>query len=442
LIAAEETRGQGLFRQTFLNFLLPFARQFVIVHDVDLVRKILSKESWGVYKKGEPYKIAGDLIGTRALLSSPDNEHWQWQRKIMTPGFSRENLEKMLIPSVHKAVDAMCSRWEAQAAAKQGQRPVVEFRDDAYQLTLEILGMFAFGFDFGSDNGKNDTIPLHRAFVTVLEKINEFTRNPLRLLTRKLPFPSNTSYWAGLNAIETAAKAAIDKRIRDGNNCGRDLLDLILHAAKSDGKKLDSSLIVENLQTLLFAGHDTTASALSWAVYLLATHPDEEKKLVEEFRSLESTNPDFQELSSLPFLDAVVKETLRLYPGAGFVREPLTDVQLGNYDIPKGTDIIVFPYIIHRNEKLFHRPYQFDPSRWLSAQARASAPESMGWLPFSLGLRNCIGAQVAKLELKVALHLLFTRYRFEAADDLHGPPRVALYMTLVPNYMPLIPHLR
>jgi len=109
---------------------------------------------------------------------------------------------------------------------------------------------------------------------------------------------------------------------------------------------------------------------------------------------------------------------------------------LGPYTVPKGTEVLIFPYIIHRDERLFPDPLRFNPERWLSLKG---APETAGWMPFSLGQRNCIGAQLAKLEIKLSLQALLTRYRFQAPEDPEETPRVVIYMTLVPNSVPLLP---
>lgn len=432
--AAVETEKEGLFRLTFFHWLFPMSRTMVIVHDLDLVKELLSKESWGKYKKGESYRVAEDLIGHRGLLASSDTELWRWQRRLLSRAFRRHLFDSVLAPAVRQGVKSMAMRWE-QLAAEQERRPVVDFSEEALRLTIGVLGAFAFGFDFEAASTSN--LALHEAFAIVLRRMTTFGRNPLLFLTRHLPTEANKAYWEALRAIDKAALAAIDRRSQSAES-GDDLLGHIL-AASEEGK-MDRQLILENLRTFLFAGHDTTASALSWALHLLATHPEELELLRKEFRSFNEELMDCDALDRLPRLEAIVREVLRLYPSAGFTREPIEDTFLGKHRLPRGTEVFVFPYILHRDERHFLRADRFEPARWLSESGSlaAGAAESAGWMPFSLGARNCIGSQLAKLEMKLALKELLQLYDFEAVT-CEGPPRVVLYMTLVPNYMHLVP---
>jgi len=437
--AAEETREQGFFHQGFMHWLLPFSADLVIVHDFKLAKQVLAKESWALYKKGRSYRIAADLIGNRALLASPDNDAWRCQRQLINTAFRKSLIEVSLIPNVRAVVDSMCHEWEKAAMSAGGERPSIEFYQEAVSLAIDILGRFAFGFDF-SHGKEGKSQPLNIAFQHVLHRMCSFGRNPLSFPFRKLPTKDNRTYWNALNTIEVAVKATIKSRIAQGTT-GDDLLGQLLQAARRDEAPMDEDLIIENLKTFLFAGHDTTASTLSWAIYLLATHPEEESTLIAELNSALGTGePSYEALEALPYLDAVFKETLRLYPPAGFTREPVQDVELGPYTVPKGTEIFIFPYLVHRDERLFQRAAKFEPSRWVREKGKV-APESTGWMPFSLGARNCIGAQLAKLEIKVALHALLSRYRFELAPQC-SKPAVVLYMTLVPTAITVIPRHR
>jgi len=345
---------------------------------------------------------------------------------------------------VREVVDGVCACWEA-AAASRDERPVVDFHQDALSLTINVLGRFAFGCDFDSDVADGSDRSLNGAFECVLHRMSRFGRNPLLFATRRVATAQNQQYWRALGTIDRAARKAIERRLGQ-DELGDDLLGQLLKAAESEDDQMDTDLIVENLRTFLFAGHDTTASTLAWAVHLLSTHPYEEKRLLQELGTLpRDVLPDAEALESLPYLDAVFKETLRLYPPAGFTREPLEDITIGDFRVSKGTEVFFFPYLTHRDPRLFAEPERFRPERWLEASptGRASAAESSGWMPFSLGARNCVGAQLARLEIKATLHAFLSRYSFEPApDDGTGPPAVVLYMTLVPNAVRVIPRPR
>lgn len=456
--AAEETRTQGFFVVSLLHWLNPLSRELVMVHDFKLVKKILARESWAVYQKGDAYKIAGDLIGHRGLLASPDNDLWHAQRRVSSAAFKRSILESALIPNVHELVNAMCLRWEAAAVAAGGERPVLRFEKEATNLTIGILGRLAFGFDFDGGGAMATELgqgPLADAFACVLLHMANFGENPVLFLLRWIPTAWNRAYWRAMRTIDTSVKAALESRLAESKT-GEDLLGQLLKATRDEGSPLDRELLVENLKTFLFAGHDTTASTLSWLLYLVSTHPEVEARLLEELAPLGAELPSCQALEALPFLDAVLRETLRLYPPAGFTREPLSDVNLGGYDVPRGSQIFIFPYLVHRNESLFPDAERFEPARWLApldkdgespqegglSKVPSESASNAGWLPFSLGLRNCVGMHVARLELKAALHALLTRYHFDVASAPRGPPQVVLHMTLVPNVVPLIPRRR
>lgn len=448
-LACEDTRREGMFYSTVFHWALPVASGFLVVHDWKLAKHLLSKDCWGMFRKGKSYRLAVDLIGDKALLSAPDSEHWRWQRRLASGAFSRSLLSSTLVPQVHKAVDDLSQRWEAAADAMGGDRPTTDFHKDALALTLQVLGTFAFGFDLGNASGDSTpkeqaaVKPLNDAFEVILRRMTRFGRNPLLLLTRKFPTEAGKEYWQALQTLECAVRKSIDSRMSEGD-LGQDLLGQLLRAAESDGERMGNDLIFDNLKTFLFAGHDTTATSLAWLVYLMATHPAEEAKVLDELRSLpHDTPPSAEALENLPYLDVVVREGLRLYPPAGFTRETIADMDIGGYRVGKGTEIFMFPYLTHRNPELFEDPERFWPERWLGDGFRGKAPESCGWMPFSVGARNCVGSQLAKLEIKAALHALLSRYSFEPApDDGDGPPKVVLYMTLVPNAVRLIPRPR
>ena len=203
------------------------------------------------------------------------------------------------------------------------------------------------------------------------------------------------------------------------------------------------------LQTFLFAGHDTTAAALAWAVYLLATHPEAAEKLYEEVSaSVEAAGgPEkmhFRQLQQCSYLDAFIKELLRLYPSAGFTRTCLEDVAISDdITLPKGTDVFVFPYLVHRHPDNFENPEAFIPERWLGRQASfselvesADADDEGGYmnyyLPFSAGPRNCVGARVAAAEMKSILAQIVYRYKISLAPDTFTP-RPLILLTLFPS---------
>ncbi|CAE8590481.1 unnamed protein product [Polarella glacialis] len=259
-VAAKETQAEGLFCMSFFHWLLPLYSNVVVVHDLELVRELLGKKSWELYRKGKSYRIATDLIGSRALLASPDCELWRWQRRLLSPSFRRHLFDSVLAPSVKRHVGEMCERWESLAAA-QGQRPEVDLASEGLRLTLKVLGNFAFGYDFGSsDSGSSSSseFALDEAFEVVLHRMTDFGRNPLLFATRLFPSFENMKYWRALKAIDQAALSSIDGRlaqaeVKQGDQSfGDDLLGHMLGASAADsaagGHRMDRQLIAEYAQ--------------------------------------------------------------------------------------------------------------------------------------------------------------------------------------------------
>ena len=226
-------------------------------------------------------------------------------------------------------------------------------------------------------------------------------------------------------------------------------------------------LVVDNVKTFLFAGHDTTASALSWSLYLISRDTEAGQRGLDVRNRIlaEATEAGFDSLTpsclsasspsihKLSFLDDVVKETLRLYPSAGFTRRVppgKAPVTLGKGTtrevcIPTGVEVFVFPYLLHRDEAMWDDAAVFNPDRWRRRPKDDGEEEDGGgkkaepYLPFSLGVRNCVGMRLALTEIKTTLLALLQRYEMEwipnpeGGEDNDGEPRVTLYMTLVPN---------
>jgi len=438
--ATEETRKQGLVRLTVLGRWLPFADTAVFVHDINLVRKILSKDSWGVYKKGMSYDLAHDLIGSQALLASGDNDLWKEQRRVISGSFRKRMLDALVIPSVHKAVDELVGRLSTKAVP--GGPLEANFAIECNRLTIDVLGKFAFGFDFGASRGELHEQSLPEDIAFVLERMSEFGKNPALFVTRWIPVPINQRYKRALDKINSEVQTAIDARLetrRSGGDFGEDLLGQLLRAEEGESVPMNRQLMIDNLRTVLFAGHDTTASALAFLFHLLATHPEEQDILAREVAGLGEETPSTEQLEALPRLDAVIKEALRLHPSAGFTRIPLEDVDLGGYTIPRGTEMFMFPYLTMRDENLFEKASSFRPQRWLSSTDDGKtpiSPERAGWIPFSLGARNCVGSRLALLELKAVIYTMVSRFVLTVPDGVE-PPEPVLYMTLVPNHVPM-----
>jgi cytochrome P450 len=181
-------------------------------------------------------------------------------------------------------------------------------------------------------------------------------------------------------------------------------------------------MLVGLANELFIAGHETTASTLTWTLFLLERHPRVLQNLLDELSAvLHGGAPTIAQLDQLPLLDAVVKESMRLLSATPFLffRQAAEGVQLGSYDLPSGSKVVISPLMTHREPALYAEPTRFMPERWQSLQ-----PTAYEYLPFGAGPRMCLGAAFANVSLRVMLSLIVQRYRFESPDGASVSYRV------------------
>jgi len=194
-------------------------------------------------------------------------------------------------------------------------------------------------------------------------------------------------------------------------------LDVLMNARTEDGQKLSKSDIQEEVDTFMFEGHDTTTYGLLWAVYLIGRYPQVQKKLHEEIdQNLDDEKITQDKLRKLVYLEQVLKESSRLYGSVPFISRHLShDVEIDGYTLPKGLDVAVAIYNLHRNPSVWKDPDTFDPSRFSKENSANRHP--FAHIPFSAGPRNCIGQKFAVQEEKVLLSLLLKKFKFTSHDS-------------------------
>lgn len=193
-------------------------------------------------------------------------------------------------------------------------------------------------------------------------------------------------------------------------------LDMLLKARAEDPNSLTFSDIQEEVDTFMFEGHDTTAVATSWAVHMIGSHPEVQKKLHAEIDSVfGSSNRQLksEDLGELKYLECIIKETLRLFPSVPFFsRRVSEDIEVAGYKLPKGSSCSVFTYLVHRDERFYPDPEKFDPDRFLPENSAERHPYA--FIPFSAGKRNCIGQRFALMEEKIILANIFRRFEVKS----------------------------
>ena len=387
------------------------------VNHPDLIRPVLSQSYEHFSKRNLDYRVLAVVAGNG--LISNDGSHWVKQRALMQPLFSHRNVNGF-DETINALTSSLMNRWDARAGDG------IEWLDrDMSELTFRIAGATLFGSDIKRHAGD---------VAEMLDVINVSAHDPraLMALLPWIPTPHNLKVRRAKRHLDQIVRALIAARRRRGPG-GGDILDRLLGARdRESGAPIDETQIRDEVVTLLLAGHETSANALAWTLYLLATHPEVEARLAEELDAhLGGAPATAADLPGVPYLKQVVQESMRIYPPAwGYSRRAEHEVEIGGYVLPAGAYVAVVPYALHRHPEFWPHPDRFDPDRF--HPNRAQARHSYCYLPFGAGPRTCIGAGMAMLETQLVLAQIVQRFRVRVVPD--HPIEIAAKVTLTPRY--------
>ncbi len=336
----------------------------------------------------------------RGLLTS-DGDIWLRQRRRMQPAFHRQRIHAFG-PLMAQAAVSKAAAW--QPAASSGA--LLDIDQEMMELALEILGKALLGVDL-----RTEAPALTSAVLTALDHVVNGLKSP-DVLPNFIPTPRKRRFRQALARLDAAVQEIIQAHRRPDYQPGPvgDLLDTMLRALEGDTPMTDQQLRDE-LITILIAGHETVASALTWAAYLLAQNPDVEARMLAELDSvLGGRDPGVDDLPALDYTRRVFDETLRLYPPAWIVtRKNIAEDTLSGARIPPGSLVVVSLVTAQRNPAYWPDPERFDPDRFLP-EAAAGRPR-YAYLPFGGGPRLCIGNTFALTEAPLILASIYQRYR-------------------------------
>lgn len=371
--------------------------------------------------KGRGLRANREALGDGLLTSEGD--FWLRQRRLIQPAFHRSRVAAYS-PVMATRTREMLDRW--------GDGEIRDVHRELMNLTLEIAAETLFGVSMGSEAAN-----IHDA----LEILMAANTTPYRLypMMRHLPTSANRRYSRAVKELDRVVYGIIAKRrarnlpsqaVSDSPDTS-DLLSRLIAAADEDGSRMTDRQLRDECITLLLAGHETTALALSWAAYLLAQHLESQEQLHAELdRALCGRSPSLEDLHRLPYTEAVVRESLRLYPPAWLMPRLATeDMEIHGYRIRKGTSVIMSQWIVHRDPRWFVDPERFDPNRWSEEFAR-KLPR-FAYFPFGGGPRICVGASFAMIEAVLLLASIAQRFRWSLAST--EPVEPVATMTLRPK---------
>jgi cytochrome P450 len=359
------------------------------------------------------FESIGSDFGAEGLVQT-EGEQWRRQRTIVQDAFTMERIREYA-DTMGADVRAAVDNWD------DGEEIALDERFS--RLTLRILTRSLFDMDLEGGAGQ----------VAELTEVVE-ARTDINSLTAMaplwLPLPSNRRFKRVQSEFESFVEALIEQR-RGSAEEYDDLLSLLLAGTDESGQGMTDVEIRDQMSTFLFAGHETTSLALTYACMELATRPALCERLRSEYEEcIDGRTPSFEELLRLTETERVIKETLRLYPPAYIIfREAGDDVAVGDYRVPAGTKLTLPQFWIHRDERFYDDPEQFRPDRW--TEDFEDDLHDYAYFPFGGGPRHCIGMRFAMLELKTALATILPAVAFELISD--PDPAFSFGVTLRPR---------
>lgn len=397
-----------------------FKYHFVQVNDPELIGQVLVKQASKFQKSALYKKVLGEYLGNGLLIS--DGDFWKRQRKLAQPAFHTGRIHAYADTMVDYSLK-LRDRWQVGET--------VNVAEDMMQLTLFIVAKTLFNADV-----RDDAQDVGDALDVLLHFVIEASRRVVRL-PEWLPTPQKRRKQQSIDTLNDITMTIINERRATPEDTG-DLLSMLLMAEDENGVGMSDEEVKNEALTLFLAGHETTANALTWTLYLLSQHPEIDQRVYDEIHSvLDDRPPTLADLKDMPYTLMVFKEAMRLYPPAwAFSRQATEDVSIGDHTIPQKWDVLIIPYVIHRNPDLWENPEQFNPERF-SAENEKQIPR-YAYLPFGGGARVCIGNSFALMEGHLVLATLLQRYKFDLAQAKVEPeplvtlrPKGGLHMRIV-----------
>lgn len=413
------TRGNGIsnllnFRKDPLAFLTRMARDYgdvvryrmgnrtvTLINHPDYIKDLLVTSN-RKFEKGRVLQRSKRILG-EGLLTSEGEVHLR-QRRLAQPAFHRQRIASYG-ESMVKYADHTRSKWQ--------DGTTIDMREAMMQLTLNIVGKTLFDVDLETEGQE-----IAESLNTLMEQFGMMFL-PFSEFLEKLPIPAMRRLQKARERLDAIVYRIIRERRASQEIDRGDLLSMLLLAqdVEGDGKGMTDEQLRDECLTIILAGHETTANALSWTWMLLAQNPAAEVKLHQEIDSvLNGRLPTIDDLPPLKYTEMVFAESMRLYPPAwGIGRKAIEDHNFGDVQVKANTMVVCSQWVMHRDPRYFARPEVFDPERW-TPEAKAARPK-FSYFPFSAGPRQCIGESFAWMEGVLLLATLAQRWQARLVSD-------------------------
>jgi len=381
---------------------------FVIITGHEHIRHVLQTD-WRKYKKGPAYNGFSLMIGNGILNS--EGEKWKKQRKMIQPSFNREQIQNLTELMLSRS-ERLVQRWQSE---NQGEHQI-EVKSEMIDFSLDIIGTVMMGEE-DSNKYKDLLVPLlMKQYDFVMFQNRSFFKFPLWI-----PNKRHRSYFKTKNVLQELVFSIIDSKTTNSDDT---LLSRMILARDQDGNGMSKLELHDEFLTLFATGFETTGSALSWALLLLASNPDKQEKLFESVTTLsQNGEPIVASLHQNAWLNAVVKETLRLYPSVWLIARKSIDVDvIDTMKIPKNAHVLLCTFMTHRDPKFWEDVEEFKPERFIEQNDHPS------YLPFGIGARMCIGNHFSHLEMITALYTICSNFKLEITPEtkLEIDPKITL----------------
>ncbi len=409
--------------------------RYCLVNDPEAIHHVLVGNNRN-YTKSRNYEGLKLILGEGLVTS--EGELWRRQRRLAQPAFHREKLAGFA-RTMAEETGAMLEEWSGLAPGAH----TLDVHVEMMKLTLKIVARTLFSTVVGAEADA-----VGGAIAIALRHAEDYAES-LVPVPPWLPTPSNLRFKRAVRTLDELVFRIIDLRRKSGVDEG-DLLAMLMAAtddeAPGSAGGMSDTQLRDEVMTIVMAGHETTANALTWTLYLLSKHPAVERRLHEEVAGvLGDRPPRMEDLPRLAYTSMVLQESMRLFPPVwAFERQAIEADVIAGYDVPKGGIVAVCPYALHRHPRYWDNPEGFDPERF--TPERTEARPRYAYLPFGGGPRQCIGNGFALMEAQIILSMIVQRQRlalirgFEVALEpvVTLRPRHGMPMTLDPRRGPTV----